>query len=397
LIPDGAILAINAGSSSLKFGLFCSGGQGPVPLLSGGLTHLDDPSPRFAVTAADGKVIAQEEWAGRDRHADVAALLQWVETHLGGVELSGVGHRVVHGGRDFCAPVLIDDAVVARLDALTPLAPLHQPASLAPVRKFRALRPDLPQIACFDTAFHHGLAPPVSRYGLPRALEAEGIRKYGFHGLSYESIAAQLDVVDDGARAQRIVVAHLGGGASLCAMRDLASVDTTMGFTALDGLVMGTRPGALDPGILLYLQRAKGWSVDQLEHFFYHECGLLGVSGVSSDVATLVASHRPEASEALALFAFQVGKQVAAMASTLGGLDRLVFTGGIGEHSPEVRSMIANRLRWLGVVLDDEANAKGLVTLSADRSLVRLQLFPAREELTIAGHVLACLRDHPCR
>lgn len=396
LSADGAILAINAGSSSLKFGLFRSGEQSPVPLLSGSLTHLDDPSPRFAAKDADGTVIAHEEWAAPDRHADIAALLEWVEAHLGDFELSG-GHRVVHGGRDFSTPVLIDDGVVARLSALTPLAPLHQPASLAPVRKLRALRPELPQVACFDTAFHHGLTPPVSRYGLPRALEAEGICKYGFHGLSYESIAAQLDALENGARSDCIVVAHLGSGASLCAMRDLASVDTTMGFTALDGLVMGTRPGALDPGILLYLQRTKGLSVNQLEHLLHHECGLLGVSGVSSDVATLVASDRPEAAEALDLFTFQVARQVAMMASTLGGLDRLVFTGGIGEHSPEVRRMIVDRLGWLGVVLDKAANIAGEFTLSSDECAVRVQCLPAQEELVIARHVLEQLRGHPCR
>ena len=283
-------------------------------------------------------------------------LLDWAQVHLEGARLAAVGHRVVHGGPEFSAPVEIDEPILARLEALIPLAPLHQPASLAPARRIRELRPDIRQFGCFDTAFHRQLGPPANRYALPRVFEAEGIRRYGFHGLSYESIAAQLaDGGELGAEAQksRVIVAHLGNGASLCAMAGLKSVDTTMGFSTLDGLVMGTRPGALDPGILLYLMREKDYSADQLEDLLYKKSGLLGVSGISADVATLIASDAPAAAEALDLFAFQVARQTAALAATLGGIDRFIFTGGIGEHSPALRRMIVHRLGWLGAALSD--------------------------------------------
>jgi acetate kinase len=389
-----AILALNAGSSSLKFGLYPidANRDGPTELLGGSMTGLGGAAPTFTARAPDGSLVAQEDWVGLGPDAVTARLIDWVEAHLGPARLAAVGHRIVHGGRDFFEPVAIDDHVLARLDALTPLAPLHQPLGLAPVRRLRALRPALLQIACFDTAFHHDLAPPVSRYGVPRALEAEGIRRYGFHGLSYESIAAQLAAQEDGAGDARIVVAHLGNGASLCALQGLRSVDTTMGFTALDGLVMGTRPGPLDPGILLYLQREKGYSLDRVEHLLYHESGLLGVSGVSADVATLLQAGSPAAAEALDLFAFQVARQTAALAATMGGIDRFVFTGGIGEHAPTVRAMIARRLEWMGAVLDDAANLAGRAPLlSAAESRLRLQVLPAREEHVIAAHVVALL------
>lgn len=385
-----AILALNAGSSSLKFGLYAwrTGCSGPTELLGGSLTGLGGAAATFTARRTNGGLVAQEDWATLDDEAVTARLIDWIEAHLGPAQLAAVGHRIVHGGREFVGPVVIDDEVLARLDALTPLAPLHQPLGLAPVRRLRALRPALPQIACFDTAFHHDLAPPVSRYGVPRALEAEGIRRYGFHGLSYESIAAQLATQEDGAGDARIVVAHLGNGASLCALQGLRSVDTTMGFTALDGLVMGTRPGPLDPGILLYLQREKGYSLDQVEHLLYHESGLLGVSGLSADVATLLRSGSAAAAEALDLFAFQVARQTAALAATMGGIDRFVFTGGIGEHAPAVRAMIARRLEWMGAVLDDSANAAGTSSkISTAESRLRLQVLPAAEERVIARHV----------
>jgi acetate kinase len=303
----------------------------------------------------------------------------------------------VHGGREFSAPVRIDRDVLKRLDALTPLAPLHQPASLAPIRRLSHLRPDLPQFACFDTAFHHGLTPPASRYALPRALEAEGVRRYGFHGLSYEAIVGKLRAMNDGAAEQRIIVAHLGSGASLCAMSGLRSVDTTMGFTALDGIMMGTRPGSLDPGILLYLMQANGYNADRIEQLLYQESGLLGVSGVSSDVEALLTSDRPEAHEALELFAFLVARQTAALATTLGGLDRFVFTGGIGEHAWQVREMIARRLAWLGAELDGAANRGGADTISLHGSAIGLQVIATDEEGVIGAHVVELMDREPSR
>lgn len=365
-----AILAINAGSSSLKFALFAAHGE-----------------------SAKLREIARSSSAG-DEGASAERLLEWVDRHVGDARLGAVGHRLVHGGAEFNDPVETDDEVLERLEALAPLAPLHQPAGLAPVRAIAALRPDLRQFACFDTAFHRTIVPPASRYALPRSLEAQGIRRYGFHGLSYESIADQLRAENgagqDGGRS-RIIIAHLGSGASLCAMLGLQSVDTTMGFSVLDGLVMGTRPGSLDPGILLYLLKEKGLSPGELERMLYRESGLLGVSGISPDVKTLLASNAPEAAEALELFVFQVARQTAALAATLGGVDRVIFTGGIGEHAPAIVRMIVQRLAWLGAELDDEANDSGSTVISKPHSPILLERRRTQEELTIARHVLARL------
>jgi acetate kinase len=389
-----AILALNAGSSSIKFALFdaIGGGRGlPEARLRGRVAEAEGGSPRFVATDGSRAVVADERWDGATIETAIDRLIEWIETHLSNAHLMAVGHRVVHGGREFSGPVRIDDDVIERLDALTPLAPLHQPGSLEPIRKLAKSRPGLPQYACFDTAYHHGLVPPVSRYPLPRAFEADGIRRYGFHGLSYEAIATKLAAQDDGADDDRIIVAHLGSGASLCAMRGLRSVDTTMGFSALDGIMMGTRPGALDPGILLYLMQAKGYDANQIEHLLYHESGLLGTSGLSSDVKTLLASDRADAHEALELFAFLVARHTAALAATLGGIDRVVFTGGIGEHAWEVREMVAKGLVWLGAALDGKANQSGAGTISSVSSKVRLQVIATDEEGIIAGHVLTLL------
>jgi acetate kinase len=389
-VAASVILALNAGSSSTKFALFdhdTSDTALSKARLRGGLSGTDGDGPQFKAADGNGVAVAEEYWLGNTPDAAMDRLIDWIDAHLGKTGLAAVGHRVVHGGRDFSQPVRIDQDVLERLDALTPLAPLHQPASLAPVRQLIKSRPDLPQYACFDTAFHHGLAPPVSRYAVPRALEADGIRRYGFHGLSYEAIAAKLAAKDDGAADDRIVVAHLGSGASLCAMHGLRSVDTTMGFTALDGIMMGTRPGALDPGILLYLMQAKGYDASRIEHLLYHESGLLGVSGIAADVGTLVVSDRPEAHEALDLFAFLVARHTAALAATLGGLDRFVFTGGIGQHAARVRAMIGERLSWLGAQIDAGANRDGRENISASGARLRLQVIATDEEAMIASHV----------
>lgn len=347
--------------------------------------------PHFRVTAPDDTNLADEPWTIRDHRAWVERLIEWIEGHLPGTRITAVGHRVVHGGMEFSDPVEVDDGTLARIDALTPLAPLHQPSSLEPIRHIRAVRPGMRQFACFDTAFHRTIGPPASRYGLPRDFEAEGIHRYGFHGLSYESIVAQLKRNGDSEALRpgsRIIAAHLGNGASLCAMRGLESVDTTMGFSTLDGLLMGTRAGALDPGILLYLLREKGVSAERLEQLLYREAGLLGVSGISSDVASLLASDAPEAAEALDLFAFQAARHIAALAATLGGVDRIIFTGGIGEHAPAVRRAIVERLEWLGAELDEQANASGAITLSARASAILLERRSTQEELMIAKHAI---------
>lgn len=391
------VLALNAGSSSLKFGLFEGrhGGQEPAPLATGS-AYSEGEGFRFRAIAADGSLLADDLLAANGQPDLVGRVLGWIEERFRGDQLAAVGHRIVHGGARFADPVLVDDDVLQELEALVPLAPLHQPLGLAPIKLIRELRPELAQVACFDTAFHRTMRPPASRYALPRDLEAQGIRRHGFHGLSYESIALQL-AAEGAGPDERIIVAHLGSGASLCAMEGLRSVDTTMGFSTLDGLVMGTRPGSLDPGILLYLMKERGMSAEQLENLLYRRSGLLGVSGISSDVATLLASGAAAASEALDLFAFQVARHAAALAATLGGLDRLVFTGGIGEHSAQARAMIAERFRWLGAELDEEANAAGATRISMAGSSVLLERRRTEEELAIARQSLARVRSlhHP--
>jgi acetate kinase len=387
-----AILVLNAGSSSIKFALFDVSGQGDPRLSYKGLLDEDEVDPRLTVKDPAGQLLFER------RHADMenagpgllGEIINWIEGQ--GHALMAIGHRVVHGGRDFIAPVRITGRIMEALDALTPLAPLHQPRCLAPMRTILSLRSEVPQIACFDTAFHHGLAPPVSRFALPRRFEEIGIRRYGFHGLSYEYIAGRLADLSPALAGSRTVVAHLGNGASLCAMRNGQSVDTTMGLTALDGLVMGTRCGAIDPGVLLYLQQALKMSVSEVERLLYHESGLLGVSGISQDARTLLASSDPKAAEALDLFVFRIAREVAAMANSLGGLECLVFTGGIGEHADAVRSAVCARLRWLGVELDPEANDHSRAQISARESRVDVRIIPTDEEIMIARHCLTLVR-----
>jgi acetate kinase len=286
---------------------------------------------------------------------------------------------------------MLTDDVTAKLEALTPLAPLHQPRCLAPVRTIRAIKPELTQIACFDTAFHHSITPPANRFAIPRRYEERGVRRYGFHGLSFEYVAGRLAGIAPQLTAKRTVIAHLGNGASLCALRDGRSVDTTMGLTPLDGLVMGTRCGTIDPGVLLYLQQHENMSVEEVQHLLYHQSGLLGVSGISADMRTLLASGEAAAREAVDLFVFRAAQQIAMMATSLGGLDCLVFTGGIGEHSKDVRSAIGERLAWLGVRIDATANDEGRERISSGDSPVDVFIIPTNEELTIARHCKAVL------
>jgi acetate kinase len=392
-VPD-TILVLNAGSSSLKFEAFAvEGGGGLRSTLEGQLSGIGT-RPRLKAGDAAGAVLVDRAFAAADV-PDVAAAQDrigaWLTAHLGGSPLA-VGHRIVHGGPEFTAPVLVDDAVLAKLDVLVPLAPLHQPANLAAIRSVRRRRPDLSQVACFDTAFHRGHPELADRFAIPEELHRAGVRRYGFHGLSYEYIAGTLRELDPELARGRVVAAHLGSGCSLCAMVDGQSVESTMGFTALDGLPMGTRPGQLDAGVVLHLVRERGMTPDAVEHLLYHECGLKGLSGVSNDMRDLLASDDPRARFAVDYFAYKVGQLTAALAAAMGGLDGVVFTAGIGERSPGVRARIIERFAWLGAELDAGANEAGATVISTPTSRLRLLVVPTDEELMIARHTAALVR-----
>ncbi|PIT01059.1 acetate kinase [Bradyrhizobium nitroreducens] len=387
------VLVLNSGSSSIKFGLFDISATEPG-LVCKGLLDEHEARPRLVVRSPAGEDLfeTRREAADADGGHLFADVLAFIEDRFGERSLRAVGHRVVHGGRDYSGPVVLSDAVTAKLEALTPLAPLHQPRCLAPVRTLAAIRPALTQIACFDTAFHHAIAPPASRFAIPRRFEERGIRRYGFHGLSFEYVAGRLAQIAPELIAKRSVIAHLGNGASLCALRDGRSIDTTMGLTPLDGLVMGTRCGTIDPGVLLYLQQHEKMSLEDVQHLLYHESGLFGVSGLSADMRTLLASSTEAAREAVDLFTFRAAQAIVMMATTLGGLDCLVFTGGIGEHAEEIRSAIGERLGWLGVRIDAAANEETRERISRDDSAVDVLVIPTNEELTIARHCAALIR-----
>ncbi len=394
-----AVLTINAGSSSLKFAVFEAGHADPPPVSRGQIEGIGS-APHFLASAPDGAVLAERRWpagGGETHEALLGMLLDWVEAHLGAETLIAVGHRVVHGGADHVQPETVTPELLTALTALTPLAPLHQPHALAPIRAIATLRPGLVQVACFDTAFHHTMAAVASRFALPRRFEAEGVRRYGFHGLSYEYIADRLRRIAPGLAAGRVIVAHLGNGASLCAMHDGRSVDTTMGFTALDGLVMGTRCGSIDPGVILYLMQHHGMTADAVERLLYSQSGLLGVSGIGSDMRALLVSPAAAARAAVELFVFRIGREAAALAGTLGGLDGFVFTAGIGEHAAEIRALVAARLDWLGARLDPAANAAGGGRISTPDSRVELRVIATDEEAMIARHVLAMIATAPGR
>jgi len=384
---SGAILTLNAGSSSLKFSLFTLAGE-TLNLSAHGQVEGLGTAPHMTAQAADGPAFEHrwEAGAGLSHEDLLGALLDWVEHHLGPSRLIAVGHRIVHGGAELRQPARIDAGLLARLEALVPLAPLHQPHNLAPVRALMNTHPDLAQVACFDTAFHQGHAPVVDRFGLPREWEAAGVRRYGFHGLSYEYVAGRMGELDPGLATGRLIVAHLGAGASLCAIAGGRSVDTTMGFSALDGLVMGTRCGALDPGVLLHLQQQHGLGPAEIEDLLYRRSGLLGVSGISGDMRALLDSDDPRAREAVELFVFRVVREIGALAASMGGLDGLVFTGGIGEHAAPVRAAVCARLAWLGFALDPERNAAGGGRISVEAAKP-VWAIATDEERMIAAHV----------
>ena len=388
-----AVLVVNAGSSSIKFGLFDISGTEPR-LLCKGLLDEHEAKPGCAMTDAAGNHLFGKRRAPADDNGEalLADVLNWSNDYLAGGTLAAIGHRVVHGGQDFDGPAEVTDKTIDAMVALTPLAPLHQPRCVLPMRAIRSLRPDLTQIACFDTTFHRALAPPVSRFAIPRRFEEMGIRRFGFHGLSFEFIANRLSKISPILAGKRTVAAHLGNGASLCAMRNGRSLDTTMGLTPLDGLMMGTRGGAIDPGVLLYLQQ-QGMSLNDLQHMLYQDSGLLGVSGLSADIRVLLASGDPRAAEAIELFTFRVAREVAAMANTMGGLDCLVFTGGIGENSAEIRQQICERLQWLGVRIDHSANDQASECINAENSRVDVRVIPTSEDTMIAHHCSKILRS----
>src|ERR1700682_1308509 len=383
-----AVLFLNAGSSSVKFSLYTDVRDDARPWLRGQIEGLQG-LPTFIIRDTEDRVVHEEEWSdsGALSHGDaIAHLLEFVNRELGATRLGAVGHRVVHGGRDLTMPVKVDTSVLTALERLIPLAPLHQPHNIAPMRVIAAHTPALPQVACFDTAFHRTQPLIAQAFALPRAITKRGVQRYGFHGLSYEYIASALADFDAAAARGRVVVAHLGNGASMCAMKAGRSVASTMSFTALDGLMMGTRCGSLDPGVILYLIDELGMDARALETLLYKESGLLGVSGISSDMRTLLASDLPRAREAIDLFVYRFRRELGSMVAALDGLDALVFTGGIGEHAVSIRERICRDAAWLGVKVDSRANAAGGPRISPEKARVSAWVIPTDEERMIARH-----------
>jgi acetate kinase len=382
-----ALLVLNAGSSSLKLSVFVD--EDPPRLLLRGQFEELSTRPRF-VARAGGAVIAERDWAAGTSLGHEGAVEHLFSWGRGGVlgehHIAAVGHRVVHGGVRFSRPVLVDATTLADLEALIPLAPLHQPHNLAAIRAVAQKAPSVMQVACFDTAFHCTQPPVAQAFALPRRYAEEGLRRYGFHGLSYEYIASALSSMDGRAAAGRTVVAHLGNGASMCALSGGRSVATTMSFTALDGLMMGTRCGSIDPGVLLYLMERHGMDARALTRLLYEESGLLGVSGASSDMRELLARSDAAAAEALELFVYRINRELGSLAAALRGLDALVFTGGIGENAVPIRARVCRDASWLGLDLDEEANARGGPCISKAGSRVSAWVIPTNEEAMIALH-----------
>lgn len=384
-----AILVLNSGSSSIKFSLF--GGRlrpGRRELVASG--ECEGIGHRVHFTAKDnaGASLADQYLAEGATHEDaLAALLPWLETHFQDHRIIAAGHRVVHGGSLYSAPVRIDAAVIAEMRRLIPLAPLHEPHHLAAIEALAKLYPALPQVACFDTSFHHTQAEVAVDFALPRLLTEEGIRRYGFHGLSYEYIASVLpDILGPAEADGRVVVAHLGSGASMCAMYQRKSVAATTGFTTLDGLPMSRRCGTIDPGAVLYLIQQKGMTADEVSDLLYYKSGLLGVSGISDDMRTLLASSDPHAADAVSLFVYRISRELGSLAAALGGLDALVFTAGIGEHAAEIRRRVCEQAAWLGVDLNEAANAAGAPRITIAGSSASAWVIPTDEDLMIARH-----------
>ena len=389
---DPFALVLNAGSSSLKFCVLRNPGQAWRMEVRGQIDGIGT-DPRFTVTDSEGRRAPTETLGKdvRDGKAAIEVLATWLASRYAGARVVGVGHRVVHGGRRFTGPTIVTPPVLAQLRELVPLAPLHQPYNLAGIEAAATRLPGVPQVACFDTSFHRG-APAVSEVvPLPRRLYRAGLQRYGFHGLSYEYIASVLPKVAPEIAGGRVIVAHLGSGASLCAMKNGRSVDSTLGFTGLDGLCMGTRPGSVDPGIILYLFRTLGLSPPEVETMLYRESGLIGISGLSSDMRVLLESTEPSARLAVDYFVYRVTREIGALTAVLGGVDGIVFTAGIGEHSPEIRRRICAASAWLGIEIDSAANRRGQSRISRTGSKVSAWVVPTNEELMIARHTGALL------
>ena len=388
-----AILTINAGSSSIKFALFpLAKPISPEAEFSGQIDGIGTSATKMVAKDRSGNRIADQAIPGEQVSHDQAfdALLKWFQATQTGWQIIAVGHRVVHGGDRYSQPTVIDATVLAHLTSFIPLAPLHEPHNVAGIRALQALMPDVPQVACFDTAFHRSQPDVAQVFGLPRALTAEGIKRYGFHGLSYEFIARALPEHSHRANG-RVVVAHLGNGASMAAMVNRKCVATTLGYSTIDGLLMGTRCGNLDPGVVLHLMETKGYSVKDMTRILYKESGLLGVSGISQDMRTLLASEAPEAREAVELFCYRIVRELGSLIAAAGGIDALVFTGGIGEHAAEVRRRVCLQLGWLGLQLDAEANARHANVISAGQSQVDVLVIPTNEEWMMAHHAQTLL------
>jgi acetate kinase len=386
------ILVVNAGSSSVKFQVFSVDGDGRLRRQIKGQMDGIGSRPRLRASGASGETLADRVYP-LENVEDVSAALKvasaWLRDELRITPLA-VGHRVVHGGPDYDRPVLIDHSVVSRLENFAPLAPLHQQHNLAPIRTLLSNFPNLPQVACFDTAFHRDHGDLADCYAIPRRLHEEGVRRYGFHGLSYEYISRTLRKVAPEIASGRVIVAHLGSGASMCALRDGRSVESTMGFTALDGLPMGTRPGQIDPGVILHLMAVKGMSPNDMQNFLYRDCGLKGLSGVSNDMRELQTSLDPNATFAVDYFVYRAALAAGMLAAALQGVDAFVFTAGIGENSAAIRARIAERLEWLGLALDPAENARHALAISRPGTKP-VYVVPTDEELMIAQHTLSLL------
>jgi acetate kinase len=390
---DDYALVLNAGSSSLKFCVFHRpDGTGWKAAARGQIEGIGT-SPRLSAKDPDGTVLANDTLdAGvKDGHAAIDALAAWLRSKWGGARILGVGHRVVHGGRRYSQPVVLTRKILADLSELVPLAPLHQPYNLAAIEAVFDRMPQVPQVGCFDTGFHSGHSQVANLVPLPRSICNSGLQRYGFHGLSYEYIASVLPKIAPEIAMERVIVAHLGSGASLCALKGGKSIDSSFGFTALDGLCMGTRPGALDPGVVLYLFQNLGLSAKEVETILYKKSGLLGISGISNDMRDLLARSEPEAHLAVDYFVYRAAKEIGALAAVLGGMDGLVFTAGIGENSEEIRRRICNASAWLGLELDTGANANHGPRISTPHSKVSAWVIPTNEELMIARHTWSLL------
>ncbi len=386
-----AILVLNAGSSSIKFSVFRQNGGPALELDSKGQIEGIGVRPRFSAKSASGEKLVEEEWEKKETGGHTRAfgnLATWLKGHYQDqVELAAVGHRVLHGGQEYSKPIQVDDKVMEKLRSFIPLGPLHQPNNLAGIDAAMEETPEIPQIACFDTAFHRGREPVTDRFALPRKYEDLGVLRYGFHGLSYEYISKAIGEKAPHLADKRVVVAHLGNGSSMCALKNGRSYDTTMGFTALDGLCMGTRTGAIDAGVVLWLLQNQGMDAKQIETLLYKESGLLGISGgLSSDMRDLLESDDPKAADAVEFFIFRIVKELGALTAALGGLDALVFTAGIGENSAEIRKRVVERASALGFKLDAAANSNGRGCITTESSKPEVWVIPTNEELMIAQH-----------